>query len=390
MREALVPLFALVVATLPGQEVPVASVNAIVVAPFDNFTTQRALQRRPDDPGASVDRYAETAREAVERALVGANLPVVDRGRLEAVLQEEALAGTGLVDGRSATRVGAKVGARWLVTGNIGAHRELRSKRPVSQGARTVYRDVLETAVVVTVKVIDIATLRVRYQGRYEGTARYEEQTVRDEMIGALGAALALMAKDRALLLAPAGDPVGQDALQAVVLPFANATGERSTLVRRGAGRGPGLDRIGETARDFVEGELVRRGFAVVDRMRLQDAVSELRLGDAGIVDPASSAQLGRFLSARYVITGSVHSFLAPKSKKQDGRRRIDVQDLSVKVLVKVFDVATSRLVHSEDFVGEQRWEGIRSSHDVESVLERALARLASTDALARALRGDG
>ncbi len=347
-----------------AQELPRTLDSAIVVAPFENLTDRRDQQADPANPRRRIDRFAESAREGVERRLVAASLPVVDRARLGSVLQEEALAESGLVDGASVTRVGAKVGAHWLVAGTLNALRMVRTK----PGKR---EDAFEQSVVLTVRVIDITTMQVAYAKRYEGTQKGDGRPGRDILSGPLAAALEVMGRDAGLVAALRNRPSKLPALYAVVLPFANGTGVRGATSSRQGG-----DRFGETAREAVEAEFARRRVPMVDRLRLADAQRELALGETGLLDPASLAKVGKHLGARYVVTGSVSGYLATEDRKNHG------VDLTAKVLVKVIDAESMRIVLSEEFQGDLRWNGVSSNDRLEAVLERALAKLSAPASL--------
>lgn len=61
---------------------------------------------------------------------------------------------------------------------------------------------------------------------------------------------------------------------------------------------------------DQVTARLAGKGAVrFVERERLQDVMTEMRLGSLGVTDVASAARVGRLLGASHVITGSVARF---------------------------------------------------------------------------------
>src|SRR5512139_2622372 len=55
--------------------------------------------------------------------------------------------------------------------------------------------------------------------------------------------------------------------------------------------------RIGNTATDILITELVKTGkFIVVERDRLDKVMEEQKLGQSGVIDPATAAQVGKVL----------------------------------------------------------------------------------------------
>jgi curli biogenesis system outer membrane secretion channel CsgG len=87
--------------------------------------------------------------------------------------------------------------------------------------------------------------------------------------------------------------------------------------------------RIGASASDILLTELGKSGkFILVERQKLGKIIDEQKLGQAGIVDPNTAAQVGRVLGLNAIITGSLEvgvdtvssGMLITAGKKTDGK----------------------------------------------------------------------
>jgi len=67
--------------------------------------------------------------------------------------------------------------------------------------------------------------------------------------------------------------------------------------------------KMGRLVGELLAADLAARpDFVVVERERLKQVVMELKLGDSGLVDEDSAAQLGKFLGCQAIVIGSVMS----------------------------------------------------------------------------------
>ncbi len=99
---------------------------------------------------------------------------------------------------------------------------------------------------------------------------------------------------------------------------------------------GPGVAALLVTR--FVRTDAV----TVVERSRLQEVIGELELGQSGLVDPASAAEVGRLLGAEYLVLGSLFSVNLP----------------TLSVNLRVVDTATGDVVLSDEVVGDVGAQG--------------------------------
>jgi hypothetical protein len=102
----------------------------LLVAPFENQSTAKSMvayevatAADPTQPKRTftVDRYSEAPRAILEQALTGLpGVAVVERQRIDAMLLESDFgAYSGLVDGSTAAKVGANLGATVIVQGTV-------------------------------------------------------------------------------------------------------------------------------------------------------------------------------------------------------------------------------------------------------------------------------
>jgi len=93
---------------------------------------------------------------------------------------------------------------------------------------------------------------------------------------------------------AASGTDRAPDRIRMAVLPLANNSDRTD------------LDRAGSSLADVATSELSSRpGIAIVERQRLDDVLSELRLSATAVVDSATAARAGRMLGANYMAFGS-------------------------------------------------------------------------------------
>lgn len=114
-------------------------------------------------------------------------------------------------------------------------------------------------------------------------------------------------------------------------------------------------DGLAEACRLAIEQLLIKRsagGLRVVERNRLSRALEELELHQSPLADQDTAVQLGKYIGARYLVTGAVQPIEVKEVE-------VTAYDLNVKnviakaeVLVKVLDVETSQLLFSETFKG--------------------------------------
>lgn len=121
-------------------------------------------------------------------------------------------------------------------------------------------------------------------------------------------------------------------------------------------------DALAEACRLEVEQLLVQRsgdGVRVVERNRLSRALEELELHQSPLVDQDTAVQFGKYVGARYLISGSIQPIAIKEVEVK--AYDLDVKNTVAKaeVLLKVLDVETSQIVFSDTFAGSNT---VRSS----------------------------
>ena len=127
-----------------------------VPATAGETTTTVAIVDFTNTSGQYLPKIGESAAEILSVLLVQTNqFKVVERDKLRAILQEQGLAGSGLVDnGQSAIQIGKLLGADLLITGSIVAYRE-HSVEFHGYGLNT--KKIL-TEMTVSIKVLDVTS----------------------------------------------------------------------------------------------------------------------------------------------------------------------------------------------------------------------------------------
>ena len=196
IRHPLAALFALLFAPLPfarAQDQPPApsqvspsqvaptstpdTTNVVVMA-FENHTeVSKKIAVPVGGKTRKLDRFAETARGAVERHMVAGRVPTVDRSRLDDALEELQFAESGLVDSATTSRLGAMLGAKLMVCGTIHSFQQLTSLKFESTGKkkpRRVRVDTLDVGFTDLVKRPTARASELRRAEYHSGMTRLE------------------------------------------------------------------------------------------------------------------------------------------------------------------------------------------------------------------------
>lgn len=165
-----------------GTEPPLDPVTATVptvrnsgrlfmVAPCDDVakTTTRFTH---DSYGQQTS--TETCRALLEDAIVGLGGKVVDRDRLDTILQEMSFQqASGLVDEQTAARIGKMLGAKYVIIGTI-INADTEKQSFSGYGIKT---NTLRYSVTIRVRILEIQSSLIAYSGSVSGSA--SEQTSR-------------------------------------------------------------------------------------------------------------------------------------------------------------------------------------------------------------------
>ncbi|MCX5784628.1 MAG: hypothetical protein NTX59_02970 [Elusimicrobia bacterium] len=90
----------------------------------------------------------------------------------------------------------------------------------------------------------------------------------------------------------------GRSDIVIAILPLINNSADKS------------LDSIGITLSDLISAQMAaKKGFKLVERQRIEEMLSELKLGQSGVVDQNAAIQVGKMLGANVMAFGSFSSF---------------------------------------------------------------------------------
>lgn len=98
--------------------------------------------------------------------------------------------------------------------------------------------------------------------------------------------------------------------------------------------------RAGGVLADRLINGLVGRGVSVIERGRLEGVLEELRLGATGVLDPKTVKELGRFLGADAIVTGTV----------------VELKEDRVELQARLIDVRTARVLAASSARVRRDW----------------------------------
>ena len=129
---------------------------------------------------------------------------------------------------------------------------------------------------------------------------------------------------------------------------------------------------------DYVMDELVNSGlFEVVEREKLNSVMTELGFGASGMVDTSSSAQMGRLLGARLLLTGRVVS-LDQEARNFSGYGvSTRSTQLALSVSIRIMDVESGSIAFStrtttQRTINETGGMSVRASGAYSALAEQA------------------
>lgn len=128
----------------------------------------------------------------------------------------------------------------------------------------------------------------------------------------------------------------------------------------------------GSELQDMLIAELAAtEAFSILERKELDSVISELKLGESGLVDQRTKRQLGKLKGAQYLIAGTVSSFELNTSGSDAGISVMGFsvggkkQTASLSVDVKLIDVETGEIVEARTIEANSSGGGLRVSGSV-------------------------
>jgi curli biogenesis system outer membrane secretion channel CsgG len=128
----------------------------------------------------------------------------------------------------------------------------------------------------------------------------------------------------------------------------------------------------GSELQDMLIAELAStEAFSILERKELDKVIGELKLGESGLVDPATKSELGKLKGAKYLIAGTVTSFEHNTSGSNAGVSFMGFnvggkkETAYLAVDVKLVDVETGEIVESRTIEANSSGGGIKVSGSV-------------------------
>ena len=125
----------------------------------------------------------------------------------------------------------------------------------------------------------------------------------------------------------------------------------------------------GSELQDMLIAELAStNAFSVLERKELDNVIGELKLGESGLVDPATKSALGKLKGAKYLIAGTVSSFEENTSGSDAGVSFMGFNVGGKKVSaylavdVKLIDVETGEIVESRTIEANSSGGGLKGA----------------------------
>jgi len=128
----------------------------------------------------------------------------------------------------------------------------------------------------------------------------------------------------------------------------------------------------GSELQDMLIAELATtEAFSILERKELDKVIGELKLGESGLVDPATKSELGKLKGAKYLIAGTVSSFEHNTSGTDGGVSFMGFnvggkkESAYIAVDVKLIDVETGEIVESKTIEANSSGGGLKVSGSV-------------------------
>lgn len=128
----------------------------------------------------------------------------------------------------------------------------------------------------------------------------------------------------------------------------------------------------GSELQDMLIAELAAtESFSILERKELDSVISELKLGESGLVDQRTKRELGKLKGAKYLIAGTVSSFEQNTSGSDAGVSFMGFnvggkkESAYIAVDVKLIDVETGEIVESKTIEANSSGGGLRVSGSV-------------------------
>lgn len=315
--------------------------QAIAVTPFDDPT--KAASDAWIGPALLEVLTADLAR--------GTDLVVVERSRLDQVMEEVALALGGFTEGEAAVRAGKKIGASSLIVGSYqraGEGLRLSLRLVDGEDGRVlgaVVGDVAESALFEGARRLVVSLLESVGWGDAaavdELLAGHAPKPSTAKTLHAARLAKAARSDEARALFAAAvrEDPAAANLYRDLREEFSDVSATLGVLELTNVSGDPDDAWMARGIVEALSTDLPKLGFSVVERGRVE-AVLEQRAA-RGALDPAAARAVGEALAADFVVLGSV--------LRQAPKIRADVRFVDVRTGVVAW--STSVESKNDDFM---------------------------------------
>jgi curli biogenesis system outer membrane secretion channel CsgG len=117
----------------------------------------------PTAPGSGTQ-----VADIVSMKLLTTNLTILDRSQTSAILNEQKIGSTGLIDGDTAPEIGKILGVQAILTGSVGEFGTKTVDIQIVQGGRPAPMDIAGVSIIL--KLIDCETGQIIWAGSARGT----------------------------------------------------------------------------------------------------------------------------------------------------------------------------------------------------------------------------
>jgi len=115
-----------------------------------------------------------------------------------------------------------------------------------------------------------------------------------------------------------------------------------------------GQGRLGSAAADVLMREIGKTGkFILVERDKINKMLEEQKLGQTGVIDPNTAAQMGKVLGVNAIVTGAISNFGVTTSGTDLLLTQTKKQVAKVTVDIRVVDAETGEVLYIDSGKGE-------------------------------------
>lgn len=136
-----------------------------------------------DAPGAEAGRSGYVVASSIANEFLKIQgVTVIERDKLKTILNEQRLSSSGLIDDKTATKIGHILGVNGIITGSVSQYNT--STIPIFLGLFTYYKDIYNVAA--NMRMIDPESGMIVFLGSCSGTSTESYQEASDKVAQAI------------------------------------------------------------------------------------------------------------------------------------------------------------------------------------------------------------